>query len=113
MPWIDARTIPYTRLGVVSQVPSDGGVFAIMDGESCLLVGESWNLKARLLELINVVSGEQELTVTWECCDDHEREPRRLQLSADLIPADDRDSTSNRPLPGIQLRDFMLQRRIA
>lgn len=106
MPWKDARTVPFTRLGVVSQVPSNGGVFAIMDGESCLLVSESWNLKARLLELINVLSGEESLTVTWECCDDQDREMRRRQITDDLARRED-GAGNPRPLPGIPLRDFL------
>lgn len=111
MPWREARTVPFTRLGIVSQVPSNGGVFAIMEGENCLLVSESWNLKARLLELINVLNGDEDLTVTWECCDDQDRENRRRQLSTDLMRNDD-DGNGTRPLPGIQLRDAF-DRRIA
>ena len=113
MPWRDARTVPFTRLGVVSQVPSESGVFAIMDGGICLLIGETWNLKARLLELINVLSGEEELTVTWECCDDGEREKRRHQLASEITHKNDEpDNGSKRHLPGIQLRD-LAHRRIA
>ena len=110
MPWRDARSVPFTRLGVVSQVPSDGGVFAIMDGGDCLLVSESWNLKARLIDLINVLSGEENLTVTWETCSDQEREVRRWQLAGDLIqPREDGDFAA-RQLPGLQLRELLSRR---
>ena len=112
MPWRDARSVPFTRLGVVSQVPSEAGVFAIMDGGDCLLVSDSWNLKARLLDLINVLSGEENLTVTWESCAEGECENRVRQLTQDLFSRlEDVDSTvTSRQLPGIQLREILSRR---
>ena len=113
MEWRNARSVPFTRLGVVSQVPSEGGVFAIMDGGDCLLVSDSWNLKARLMDLINVLNGEENLTVCWETCSDQDREARRRQVAGDLLQATDEDSAiAARQLPGLQLRD-MVSRRIA
>ena len=110
MPWRDARSVPFTRLGVVSQVPSEGGVFAIMDGGDCLLVSESWNLKARLLDLINVLNGEENLTVTWETCSDQEREFRHRQLAVDLLQPSEDGDLAVRQLPGLQLRDYLSRR---
>ena len=110
MPWRDARSVPFTRLGVVSQVPSEGGVFAVMDGGDCLLVSESWNLKARLLDLINVLNGEENLTVTWETCADQDRDLRRRQLAGDLMQPSQDGEASVRQLPGLQLRDYLSRR---
>ena len=69
----------------MSQVPSDAGVFAVMDGGDCLLVSDSWNLKARLLDLINALSGEENLTVTWEICAEAECEERVRYLTQTLM----------------------------
>ena len=112
MPWRDARSVSFTRLGVVSQVPSDAGVFAVMDGGDCLLVSDSWNLKARLLDLINVLSGEENLTVTWEVCAEAECEERVQYLTQILMrsPQDGNSTVPSRQLPGLQLREILSRR---
>jgi hypothetical protein len=103
MPWQNARIVPFTRIGVVSQVPSASGVYGILEGDICLLVAESWNLKARLLELANVLSEETQLTVIFETCSDEVRERRKQALASEYLTA--RDEGRDAPLPGIRLRD--------
>ena len=111
MPWKDARSVPFTRLGVVSQVPSDAGVFAVLDGGDCLLVSESWNLKARLLDLINVLSGEENLTVMWEPCAEAECEEKVNYLTQILMRSpQDNPAATSRQVPGLQLREILSRR---
>jgi hypothetical protein len=104
VPWENAQSVSFTRLEIVSQIPSASGVFAVMDGESCLLIGESWNLKARLLDLANLLDGQTQLSIRFETCPDEERERRKsavmseMQLSSEVHRAE-------RVLPGLSLRD--------
>lgn len=86
-------------------------MFAVMDGGDCLLVSESWNLKARLLDLINVLNGEENLTVTWEACGDEDRETRRRQVAAELMQSHESPSTGDvQQLPGLPLRELFPRR---
>ena len=81
------------------------GIFAIFnEQQTCLLVGASWNLKARLLELANVTTSEQ-LSVTYELCPDRECPGRRTELDSELRP---RPTTSlpAKKLPGLTLGDY-------
>jgi hypothetical protein len=108
MPWQSPTTISFSRLEIVAGVPSDPGVFAIMDESSCLLVGETWNLKARLLDLANLVNGQTQLRITFECCADDAREARKAELLNELIPlGQDESSADSRILPGISLREHL------
>jgi hypothetical protein len=104
VPWDNAQSVPFTRLDVVAQVPSASGVFAVMDGEYCLLIGESWNLKARLLDLANLLDGETQLSILFETCPDEERECRKSAVTAQM----EQHAANGRPervLPGLSLRD--------
>lgn len=80
-----------------------------MDGSSCLLVGESWNLKARLLDLVNLLDRLDHLDVTYELCDEDRRTERLNQLngeftgSAERNPAPDR-KWLNLPVSGANRR---------
>jgi hypothetical protein len=58
-----------------------------MDGETCLLVGDSWNLRARLLELANALTSDdsQSITITFEYCDDDALTYRRQELEQQLL----------------------------
>ena len=47
----------------------------------CLLVGEAWNLKARLLELMNVIKELGEFHVIYELCPDEDRMARKENLA--------------------------------
>jgi hypothetical protein len=101
MPWRDARTIPLTRIDIVSQVPSESGVYGILDGAVCLLVGEAWNLKARLLEFMNVLHEVGELSVIYELCREEERAIRKETLAVELIRHSPPPEIRSRELPGI------------
>jgi hypothetical protein len=89
MMWHDAITIPFTRIEIVSRVPANPGVYAVMSGETCLLVGDSWNLRARLLELANALTsdGSQSITITFEYCDNDSLSDRRQELEQQLLAA--------------------------
>jgi len=80
MPWPNATTAPFSRIGIVAGVPSDSGVYGIFRGDSCMLVGDTWNLKARLLELISTIPVVEELVVGYELCS----ESKAAELSASL-----------------------------
>jgi hypothetical protein len=76
-------------------------------------VSNSWNLKARLLDLINVLSGEENLTVTWETCTEAECEDRVRDLTLALMPPPENvhsGTPASRQLPGLQLREILARR---
>ena len=85
MPWRNAKSLPFTRIDVAAHLPSAAGVYGLMDGDSCIFVGEAWNLKARLLELAAVVSDSSHLKVVFELCDEDERLDRKRILASELV----------------------------
>jgi hypothetical protein len=101
MPWRDPHQVPLTRIDIVSQVPSESAVYAILDKEACLLVGEAWNLKARLLELINILQDVGDFSVIYEVCGEEERLDRKETLAASLIRKSPPPEIRTRELPGI------------
>jgi hypothetical protein len=105
MPWREAHSIPFTRIEIVAHVPSSSGIFAIFDEQQiCMLLGASWNLKARLLELANVLTS-QVLSITYEVCPDGECSVRREELHRELrhmSPA----SVPDKKLPGITFEAY-------
>ena len=101
MPWRDPHQVPLTRIDIVSQVPSESAVYAIRDHEACLLVGEAWNLKARLLELINILQDAGDFSVIYELCGEEERLHRKETLAASLIRKSAPPEIRTRELPGI------------
>jgi hypothetical protein len=105
MPWRNPKTVPLTRIDVVSQIPSDSAIYAIMEDETCLLVGETWNLRGRLLELLNVLQDVGEFRVTYELCSEEERLARKAQVSAALVTSVPPAEMHTRELPGITFRD--------
>ena len=105
MPWRDPQTVPLTRIAVVAGIPSESGVYAIYDGEVCLLVGEAWNLKARLLELMNVLQDVGEFQVTFDLCPEEVRVMRKDELAAELLQAAPTIDLPFRAVPGISFRN--------
>jgi hypothetical protein len=101
MSWRAPQTVPLTRIGVVARVPSESGVYAIYDGEVCLLVGEAWNLKARLLELMNVLQDVGEFQVTFDMCAEEVRVARKEELAAELLQSAHSMDGRIRQVPGI------------
>lgn len=101
MPWRDSHVIPLTRIDIVSRVPSESGVYALMDNDTCLLVGEAWNLKARLLELINILQDALELQLVYELCSEDERLERKEMLASELLRSQPEVELPTRELPGI------------
>lgn len=101
MPWRDSHIVPLTRIDIVSQVPSESAVYAIADKEIYLLVGEAWNLKARLLELMNMLQDIGEFQVTYELCSEEERPARRQILANTLLRNPAPTEIRARELPGI------------
>jgi hypothetical protein len=85
MPWRNEVSLPFTRIEIVSRVPSESGVYGILDGDACVFVGESWNLKARLLELASALSDVGHLRIVYELCEDEQRCDRKVALSVELI----------------------------
>jgi hypothetical protein len=101
MPWRDAISIPFTHIDIVARVPSESGVYAILDRESCIFVGESWNLKARLLELAAAVSDVSHLTIKYELCSDEGRTERKNSLMAELVGDRSHEPVALMDVPGI------------
>src|SRR4051794_24012448 len=101
MPWRDPHNVPLTRIDIVAQIPSESGVYAIMNRDACLLIGEAWNLKARLLELMNVVKELGEFHVIFELCPDEERIARKETLVSTLMQTSRPVEISDRESPGI------------
>ena len=103
MAWSSSRTVPFSRINVVSSIPSEGGVFGILSAGQYLLVSESWNLKARLLDLINSLEGSEELTVAFEVCAEDDRLARTEFLRRELLSGSGNPELTQKPLPGISL----------
>ena len=103
MPWRDAISLPFTHVEIVSRVGSESGVYGILDGESCIFVGESWNLRARLLELASVLTDVGHLTIVYELCPDEQRCARKLALTREFIGESPDQSLPLPTLPGILL----------
>jgi len=102
MPWHESHTVPFSHLGVVSSVPSEGGVFGILSGAEYLLISESWNLKARLLDLISILNGPEHLEVIYELCPETERQKRAEALKQESLEYQRSSAASNGTLPGIR-----------
>jgi len=82
----------------VSQVPSESGVFGLVAGDSWLIVAESWNLKARLLDLINTLNSPADLLIVYELCPESEAEARCRELYKEfMVPADPPAPTGQPP----------------
>ena len=101
MPWRDAISLPFTRIDIVARVPSESGVYGILDEDCCIFVGESWNLKGRLLELAAVLAEVSHLTIQYELCSDEERGQRKNALMRELIGDRASDAMPVPALPGI------------
>lgn len=101
MPWRNPKTVPFTRIEIAAHVPSGSGVYGILCEQRCLFVGESWNLKARLLDLANSLSGINELEIIYETCSDEERGARKTTLCAELAPEQHTRDTTSQNLPGL------------
>lgn len=104
MPWREPKNLRLTRIDVVAQVPSESGVYAILDGEACILVGEAWNLKARLLEMMNVLQDIGEFHLTYELCPEEDRVRRKEELGATLLKKSSPIDFRSTDLPGISFR---------
>jgi thymidine kinase len=101
MPWRDAISLPFTRIEIVSRVPSESGVYGIIDGDNCVFVGESWNLKARLLELAGVLSDVEHLKIMCEVCPDEDRSERKIALARELGSESPEESVPLMHAPGL------------
>jgi len=101
MLWRDPHDLPLTRIEIVAHIPSESGVYAIMDGDVCLFVGEAWNLKARLLELMNIIKEVGEFHVTYELCPEEERLAIKEKLASALLKSAPPVEMPARELPGI------------
>jgi hypothetical protein len=96
MPWHDPQSVAFTRLEIAGRVPSASAVFGVLEGESCRYVGNTWNLKARLLELANLLPFHDNLRIVFELCPDAELAARSAELSAEFTS----DLTNRDPAAG-------------
>jgi hypothetical protein len=86
MPWHNATTIDFSRIAIAAYVPADPGVFALRSGDRYLCLGDSWNLKAKLMEVANIVDDRPEpLSVVFETCEENERFQLRESLTSEFI----------------------------
>lgn len=104
MPWRDSQTVPLTRIDIVSQVPSESGVYAIADGDIPLLVGEAWNLKARLLEIMSLLEEISDFRVTYELCPEEQRAIRKQEISAAILKSPSEIDIEKKHFSGISFR---------
>lgn len=104
MPWLEPTSVAFSRIGIVSRVPSESGVYAISDGNCCIFVGETWNLKARLLELANVLTDSGTLTVTYELCSEEQRTARKQALTSELLERPESAPPEQQGFSGLLLR---------
>lgn len=102
MPWREPQTAPFTRIGIVSHVPPESGVFGICEGELYIYIGSTWNLRGRLLELANLVDRPDGLSIVWEICPEPDCAVRRGTLEKELT-SESLEDPGHR-LPGIHLR---------
>ena len=71
-----------------------------MDADSCLLVGEAWNLKARLLDLINVVRMQTSSTLYMSSVLRKNGSPEKRRLASTLLRTRLPEEIRGRELPG-------------
>jgi hypothetical protein len=106
MPWQDATSVSFTHIDIVSRIPSESGVYGIHDGECCIFIGESWNLKARLLELASALSEVAHLRIVYELCPEEQRSERKAALSAEVIGDRSDQGLPVPQLPGVLFSTF-------
>lgn len=107
MPWRDSVSLPFTRIAIVAQVPSESGVYAVFHGEKCVLIGNTWNLKAHLLELITGISDSDELSIKYEVLPEERAAERSETLNRELKKVQQAapSANGNGHLPGITFWD--------
>ena len=98
------RTVPFSRINVVSSIPSEGGVFGILSAGQYLLVSESWT-EGWLLDLINGLEGSEGLTVAFEVCAEDDRQARPSFSGVNCLSGSPNPEPNHKPLPGISLTD--------
>jgi hypothetical protein len=108
MPWRDSNSLPFTHVSIVSNVPSAPGVYGILDGDCCVFIGDSWNLKARLLELASILMEVGHLRIIYELCEDDQRSSRKIQLTNEYL-----SDRSDRTPPVYQFPGISLSSRSA
>ena len=86
MSWQDPQSIELSRLAVAATVPSESGVFAVCEHGEYIFFDDTWNLKARLMEIMSIIEDAGRYTVVYEVCSDAERGPRRNVLVNEYQP---------------------------
>ena len=86
MPWRNPQSAELTHHEIAHAVPSASGVYGIIEGERYLFVGDSWNLRSRLMDLATVLAPELgPVSVIFETCSDAERPLRRSVLNQEFV----------------------------
>jgi hypothetical protein len=86
MPWRNPLSLPFTHLQISARVPATSGVYGIVADGECLLIGETWNLRGRLLELAVALSDyPKPLMLVIETCAEEECSERQQVLHRELI----------------------------
>jgi len=108
MPWRNSLSLPFTRLQISAKVPAASGVYGIVADGECLLIGDSWNLRGRLLELAGALTDyPKPLMLVIEPCAEEERSERRQVLHRELIREPEGfDGLTRRSGAGISFRVF-------
>jgi len=87
MPWQHAVSLPFSRIGIAAQVPATSGLYGIFRGDRCVLVGNTWNLKAHLLELITRLPSTEDLNLKFELHTEKEAAELSAALTGELARA--------------------------
>ncbi|MBC8167550.1 MAG: hypothetical protein H7Y20_16980 [Bryobacteraceae bacterium] len=103
MPWRESHTIAFTRIDIVSKVPSDSGVFGVLSEKAYLLISDSWNLKARLLELINNLNSAESVSIIYELCPEADSHARVVMLREEFSNVESSHPEDGTAMPGIRL----------
>jgi hypothetical protein len=86
MPWHNPRCSELSQLEIAADVPAASGVYAIIEGDDYLFVGDSWNLQSRLMDLAIVLGPELgPVSVIYETCSDADRPTRRHSLNQEYV----------------------------
>lgn len=91
MPWANPRSYEFNRLSVLVNAPELSGVYALFTSTTWVYVGESWNVRARLIQHLNgdnaCITLYPDLTFSFELAPEPIRQWRQEELISELRPA--------------------------
>ena len=90
MPFADCAARSFTVVSIQKNAPESSGVYGLSNAREWLFIGESDNIRARLLEhrrkIGTVLERQNPMGFTFELCSPSERSARRKALVRELKP---------------------------